>query len=162
MLEVGQLTASLELMSLFGDAIRLTDVRAEDAQLWFEWTEQDAMNWVFRPDKAGKRDAPPAPLPLLLERARLDNATLHFSHPALTDTLIITIPRAMHQADAQHNLTLDGLLNVLDRPLSLTGTIGPFPELAVAGSRDHGCVVGAEGNWRYSKGPIGALFKGLP
>lgn len=136
MLEVGIFTATVNLMSVFDDAIELVDARAEDAVLWFEWPDEGPMNWIFKPATDDKRDTPPDPLPLLLQRARLANTTLYFRHPTLTDILRVDIPRATHRADEQNNLVLDGLLIVDERPINVTGSIGPFPELAMAGDVD--------------------------
>jgi hypothetical protein len=127
--------------------VRITDAAASNAQLAFEWDEEERFNWDFDPDNAPS-EQPLDALPLLLQKARIDNVRLAFSHPTLIDTLVFDVVKAVHAEDSAHNLVLDAELLLEDRPITLTGSIGPFPELAVAGDVNFDLL---------AEGPIGHL-----
>ena len=73
-------------------------------------------------------------LPLHLQQADLRNVDIHFRRPELTEDLLIEIPRATHQQDTEHNLVLD-IDSIIDgKEFYAAGSIGPFPQLIVAGA----------------------------
>jgi hypothetical protein len=134
MLEIGAFEVILDSGSLIGDAALITDAQVSDATLLFEWTAADQFNWQFGADDNSIEGEPPQPLPLLLDRAQLKNVTLSFSHPNLTKPLVLVVASAVHQQDADKRLVLDAQVMLQGRPLQLSGNIGPFPQLAVAGA----------------------------
>jgi len=135
LMEIGHLELTIDAYSLLGGNVIIQDGEASDARLSFEWNEAEQFNWGFHPDDEPAQQ-PLNPLPLLLAKARLNNIEVQFSHPTLTDTLIIQVDRASHLADEQDRLVLDADLHLQDRAIHLTGAIGPFPQLAVAGAVD--------------------------
>ena len=72
----------------------LTHARAVDADLEFEWTESGRFNWLFEgiPRSDDPKPKKKNPLPLLLDKADLQDVTLHFQHPALLEPLGVRVP----------------------------------------------------------------------
>ncbi|MGC1954922.1 MAG: hypothetical protein WA970_20565 [Gammaproteobacteria bacterium] len=143
MLEVEQFTGSFDLLSLFDWPLVITRVQARHATLLFEWDNQDGFNWrlgsidTTRP----KSSAPPDPLPLVIDQASVQDVSLRFRHPALTEELEVLVRQAQHQQDHAHRLVVSAVARLEDRDLSIGASIGPFPELAVAGAIDFDVVV---------------------
>jgi hypothetical protein len=143
MLEVEQFTGSFDLLSLFDWPLVITRVQARHATLLFEWDNQDGFNWrlgsidTTRP----KSSAPPDPLPLVIDQASVQDVSLRFRHPALTEELEVLVRQAQHQQDHAHRLVVSAVARLEDRDLSIGAFIGPFPELAVAGAIDFDVVV---------------------
>ena len=135
MLDVGRVLVTVPLADLLQGDIVISYAEAENAGIWLEWNEAGLLNWVFFPDSPPS-DAPADALPLILQQASLRNIDLHVINPALTEELVVSIERAEHQEDDLHRLVLDADLLLIDRPLKLTGPIGPFAELAAAGAVD--------------------------
>lgn len=150
LLEIGRLSGAFDLWSLLRRPVRITAVRFEQTRLWLAWGETKGFNWTFRTATGG--DMPtgerPSPLPLVIERAAVQDMVIHLRHPALTDELEILVTEAQHQQDAANRLVVSGAAQVEDRSLTLNGRIGPFPELAVGGAVDFDLSV---------VGPLGSL-----
>ncbi len=139
MLEIGRLVASIDAQSLLEGPVVISAAEASDANLVFEWTDAEQFNWQFFPNAPDEKDdEPPAPLPLLLTQANVKNVVVRFRHPNLTEEQTVTVLTAAHQEDADHRLVVSGdvLLAKEEELIVVTGQIGPFPELAVAGAVD--------------------------
>ena len=138
LLEVERFSVTFDVWSLIERPIRITDTRASRATIWFDWSGQGGLNWRFRPPatSASDRPAPRHPLPLVIERAALEDVSIRFLHPALTDQLEVRVTEAHHVEDEAHRLIVTGEAVLQGQTLALDARIGPFPELAVAGAVD--------------------------
>ncbi|MEN8129651.1 MAG: AsmA family protein, partial [Pseudomonadota bacterium] len=136
MLEIEQFTGSLDLLSLFNLPIVITGAQASSATLLFEWDDDGGFNWLLATadDTKPNKSEPPNPLPLVIDKASVQNASVRFRHPALTEELEIIVRTAEHQQDEANRLVVSAVALLEGRELSIDGHIGPFPELAVAGA----------------------------
>ncbi len=157
MLSVENARASVSLVSLLRPPIVITSATASNARLDFEWNQDGTSNWLLVKADRPPREKPLNPLPLLLDRANLQNIELRFRHPKLTDELIVVINEAAQQQDETNRLvlTVDSLID--GRNIELNGRIGPFPELVIARAVDFDlAAVGPYANMR-TKGSVGKL-----
>jgi len=138
MLEVEQFRGSLDLLTLFELPVAITDAHVSHATLRFEWGDDGDFNWrLAASDKAGSNESkPPNPLPLIIHKASLQNISIRFNHPVLTEELEITVQSAQHEQDEANRLVLSAVAFLEDSELAIDGSLGPFPELAVAGAVD--------------------------
>jgi len=132
LLQIGQASAAIDLWSLIVRPIRIIDVQVRDATLRFDWSD-DRFNWRTGADEPAVAGGP---VPLVIERASLENVDLKFRHPHLTDDVLVQVLNARHQADAANRVALTGSLRLDDRELTLDGSIGPLPELLAGGTVD--------------------------
>ena len=138
MLEIEQFVGSLDLFSLFELPVVITDAQVSNATLLLAWDDDGGFNWRFAaPDEAESDNAEsPDPLPLVIDRASLQNVSIRFHHPALTEELEIIVQSAQHQQDEANRLVLSAVALLEDHKLAIDGQLGPFPQLAVAGAVD--------------------------
>jgi uncharacterized protein involved in outer membrane biogenesis len=138
LIAIAELDAALDLWSLLDWPIRVMRLEASGTTLRLDWDEAHGFNWDFRspgtPDP--RRPQPPAPFPLVIEKASLENLDVRLRHPALTDELQVRVTEAHQLLDASHRLVISGEAVLDGRRLALAARIGPFPQLAVAGAID--------------------------
>ncbi|MCP4256777.1 MAG: AsmA family protein [Planctomycetes bacterium] len=140
MLTVEQADASVDLQSILSPPMIITNVSAKNAQLEFEWTQNGQFNWLLGSDndapETNKADEARHPLPLLLDKADLENVDILFKHPGLTEPLLLRVKHAQQQQDEKNHLVIDADTELDGRAVSLQGHIGPFPSLIIAGAID--------------------------
>lgn len=136
LLEIGEFAGAVDLWSLFDWPIAITDLRAADARVRFEWDAQRRLNWRSPGAETAASAGRDKPLPLVIEKASVRNVSVVLRYPALTDELEVLVREAHHRQDAAHRLVVTGIATLDGRELMLDGRIGPFPELAVAGAVD--------------------------
>jgi uncharacterized protein involved in outer membrane biogenesis len=136
MLKIDKAFIVVDFWSLIKHPVILRNVSVENAMLDFDWDEEKRSNWYLgdrtkTPDPAKKRLES---LPLLVDKIDIQNLDLQFRHPELTDDLIIKVVQAQHQANTNDDLVVDIEGQAKGHPISLVGSIGPFPKLIVAGA----------------------------
>jgi len=137
MLRVGRITATIDLAQIKDGRFVLLNARADNAELSFEWYENNPMNWDMQnPDKV-RSTKRLAPIPLFLNQAELNNVTLKFRHPALPKPIELTVKHMEHQANDKNDIVANGATLLNGTPLSIDGRIGAFQELIVAGAIDY-------------------------
>ena len=138
MLEIENLSGSIDLFSLFDWPIVVTGLEASDANLLFEWDGQGGFNWKLKDSgqSVSNSSEPRDPLPLVIDMASVRDLSVGFRHPALTEELVMMVNEARHQQDEANRLVVSGGVTLDGSELALDGRIGPFPELAVAGAVD--------------------------
>jgi uncharacterized protein involved in outer membrane biogenesis len=132
LLVIQDVAASIDLLSLLRRTVRITDLQVRDAALNFDWSG-DRFNW-----RMGSGDAGPSgrAVPVLIDRASLQDVALTFRHPQLADEVRLQVVSAQHQADEADRLVVTSDLRLDDRDLQLHGHIGPLPQLVAAGAVD--------------------------
>jgi hypothetical protein len=147
LLEIEQGELVVDLWSLVRGPLRISDLRVQGAQARFDWSGE-GFNWgaaTRRGDASARR------LPVIVEHASIADATLHFRHPRLTDDLTLEVVSLRHTPDAANHLRLTASLRLEDDDLTLSGRIGPLPELLAAGAVDlEGSLVGPLGALTFS------------
>jgi uncharacterized protein involved in outer membrane biogenesis len=133
MLKIDAIDLQIDLKSLFVPPLVISSVNAVNVQLEFEWAEDGRMNWVFFEAKPEDNE-PTHSLPLVLDTAHLENVKLVFNNPNLTSPLEITVNSIAQEHDENNNLVIQSQGVIKDRPFTLNGLIGPFPQLVVAGA----------------------------
>jgi hypothetical protein len=163
MAEASHIEVSLDTWSLINPPIIISNIRASDARLEFEWTKDGKFNWWFGDEDSAESesesepDTPGNPLALLLDQAELANIELSFLHPDLTDPLIVQVNQAQQKRDENNNLVID-IDSVIDgRPATIKGHLGPFPELLAAGAIDFALDMGGAAADIAILGKIGDL-----
>jgi uncharacterized protein involved in outer membrane biogenesis len=138
MLEVERFSGSLDLLSLLNLPVVITDAHVSDATLLLAWDDEGGFNWQLgvADEAESDEEEPPDPLPLVIDRASLENVSVRFHHPALTEELEIIVQSARHQQDEANRLVLSAIALLEDGELSVEGRLGPFPQLVVAGAVD--------------------------
>jgi len=134
MMEIGHFECTINLASLLDGPVLISDAKAENALLEFEWNEDDVLNWDFFADEPDDGDdAPVEAIPILLDKAQLTNVQLVFKDSVFTEPLTWKIQHAAQKQDEQNRLVISGKTLMDGLPLALQGRIGPFPELIVGG-----------------------------
>ena len=136
MLTVENAQASVDFRSILQPPILITNAVASNARLDFEWSPENVSNWYLVKSDKPRKKKPLHPLPLLLDKTNLRNVELHFKHPSLTEELIILVTTAEQQQDENNRLVASIQTLIDNREIELTGRIGPFPELVIAGKVD--------------------------
>jgi len=137
MLAIDQFIAVIDASSIVSPPIRIISAEVRGGDIRLEWQEGQDMNWAFdlpEPPEGTPETPPRESLPLLLETAAISDFGVHFIHPTLTDELTIAVETANHVADSDDNLVVAANLKSNNRTFKLQTTVGPFPNLVVAGS----------------------------
>ncbi|MEH6556276.1 MAG: AsmA family protein [Oceanicoccus sp.] len=135
MLKIDSIDLQINVKSLFVPPLVISSANAVNAQLEFEWADDGRMNWVFfESESESEDDAPTHPLPVLLDTAYLENVELVFKNPALTSPLEITVYNITQEQDENNNLVIQSQGVIKNRPFTINGVVGPFPQLVVAGA----------------------------
>jgi len=133
MLNIEQAYAVLDIWALTRGQILIRDATVESGRLIFEESPEGKLNWNL-----GRSDASKDPdkkslesIPLLIENADLKNVAITLDLPAFETPLTIRIDSAKQVNGAEDILDLVVSGFVRDRPLNITGSIGPFTTLLV-------------------------------
>jgi len=138
MLEVGQFTGSIDLFSLFEQPVVITDVQVRDASVLLAWNDDGDFNWRLAPavEVQSNRAEPSGSLPLLIEKSTLQNVSVRFHHPGLTEDLKIIVQSAQQQRGEAEQLVLSAVALLEEQSFAIDGQLGPFSQLAEAGAVD--------------------------
>lgn len=136
MLTVRELSLSVDLWSVIKGPVVIDNAQAEDATLWFEWSQDGQLNWRLGAN-AEKVDDGSRPIRLLLSQTELRKVAIHVRHPELTRELLVDVEQASQQHDSDDMLLITSSVRVDDRPIDVQGRVGPFAELIAGGAIDY-------------------------
>lgn len=160
MLDLEQVYAVLDVWALTRGQILLRDVKVNSAMLLFEENPAGTLNWELGDDEPDDDadDTPLKSIPLLLEKAELNDVRIELDLPAFKEPLRIQVDSAK-QVNGENDildLVITGSVN--DHPLDITGHIGPFTTLLVGLDIDYDINAKSEYFTLISKGHIDDLI----
>lgn len=134
LLRVADLEASFDFDSLMQAPLIITDIAAKDAEVYLEWDADGRFNWQFgnTDDKQDEESA--HPLPVLLDKVKLQDVALRVQHPSQVEDIQVRIAQMTQQQNDSQDLITDIDMTVEGMPLTVDGRIGPYPELLTAGA----------------------------
>ena len=131
MLSVDQPYAVLDLWALTRGKILIRDAKAKSGRLLFELSPDGKLNWDLSKDSPDKEPAGPRlkAIPLFIEQADLNDIHITLDLPAFELPLEIQVDSAKQKngADDVLDLVIAGSIN--EKPVNVSGHIGPFTTL---------------------------------
>ena len=134
LLRVADIEANFDFDSLMQAPLIITDIAAKDAQVYLKWDADGRFNWQFSGADDEKDDESVHPLPVLLDKVKLQNVAVIVRHHSQTEDVQINIAQMMQQQNDAQDLITDIDMMIEDIPVDLDGRIGPFRELLAAGA----------------------------
>ncbi len=133
MITAGFVRVQLDLAALFDNRVHLLDLQARETVLYLEDSVDGPPNWQFFDGDDDESGADP--WSFMIQQAELLDCRIHAAigelHP-----IELTIPRLEETSDANDHLNLNGLGELNGRSWRLSGRIGPFSEMLLAGRID--------------------------
>ncbi|MBT5890251.1 MAG: AsmA family protein [Chromatiales bacterium] len=133
MLRIDEAKVAIDLFSLFKGALTINEAQVKGGELLFEW-RNGKMNWDMGNPNAPRSTAPHRPIMLALSNAHLSDVKLRFVHPSLPEELVLDIVKANEIEIDNNGIAVNADARIDSLNLKLRGTVGPFPELLVAGA----------------------------
>jgi len=138
MLTVDQPYAALDLWALTRGQILIRDAKVKSGRLLFELSPEGKLNWELGEDSPDKEPAGPRlqSIPLLIEQADINDVHITLDLPAFEQSLEIQVDSAklINGDNDVLGLVIAGSIN--EKPVNISGHIGPFTTLIVGGAVD--------------------------
>jgi len=134
MISVDRLELAIEPFALLSRTVRLTEITIHGARVVLEVDDAGRKNWVFEMPEREPREDGEEPFAVELGTASLHEVVIVHRDAALSRPLELDLASVEILADDEATLDLT-LAGVLDgAPVTLSGRIGPLPELFRAGA----------------------------
>ena len=142
---IGQLVVDIDLKSLINRPIIIREFLLADVELLLEVNEQGVANTTFATESSTEPDSdaespPPSAddsgasgLPVMVEHAELRNITVIQRAPG-TEDQVTRIEALTIAADEANRLALNGSAQIMQRPLTIAGTLGPIDQVQSLGA----------------------------
>ncbi|MDG2155115.1 MAG: AsmA family protein [Gammaproteobacteria bacterium] len=133
MLRIDEAKVAIDLFSLFKGELTITNAEAKGGELLFEWSHGE-MNWDMSRPNTPRSNTPHKPIMLFLSNAHVSDIKLSFVNPSLPEEIILDIVKASEIQIDNNGIAVNADLRIDNYDMTLRGSIGPFPELLVAGA----------------------------